>query len=109
MRLIKISQVNVWVQAANCEISEIITWNPLRIHRNNDLDVDMCATSDLEPFQHHAINILYEIRISCSQKCILTGIMLISVSCMFKTNILLYIYIYIYICIYKLIIYIYIA
>ena len=50
----------MWVQAANYEIGEITTWSPLRIHRNEDWDLEMCAKSDLEPFQHHTNNILYE-------------------------------------------------
>ena len=32
LQMIKISRVNVWVQAANCEFIEIYTQNPLRIH-----------------------------------------------------------------------------
>ena len=46
------SYVNIWAQAANCELIEISTPEPLRNHRSPD--------SNLEPFQH-------------SQTCILTG------------------------------------
>jgi len=61
LRLIKISHVNLWVQAANCEIGETTTQHPLRIHRNKDLDAEISVKSDLEPFQPHTMNILYEI------------------------------------------------
>ena len=63
LRLLKISHENMWVQAVNCEIGEISAWNPLRIHRNRDLDLEMCAKSDLESFRHHTTNIFYEFRI----------------------------------------------
>jgi len=55
MRPITISHVKIWVQGANCEIDEITTWERLRSHRNKDLDLKLCAKSDLEPFQHHKL------------------------------------------------------
>ena len=45
LRLIKIFHV---IQAVNCEIGEITIWNPLRIHRNINLDTEMCANPDLD-------------------------------------------------------------
>ena len=62
-RLIKISYKHVYVLAANCKIIEVNISNPLRIHRNKDLDLGMCVKSDLEAFQHHNMNIWYEFRI----------------------------------------------
>ena len=50
LRLIKISHVNIWVQAAKCEIGEITTWNRLRNHWNKDLGAEICAKSDLGLF-----------------------------------------------------------
>ena len=41
--------------------SEITTWNTPQIHRNNDLDMKMCANLILEQFQHQQINICYEL------------------------------------------------
>ena len=64
----KISHVITWVRAANCEIDEIATWNPLeRIHRNKGLDAEICAKSDLEPFQYHTMNLRYELGICLSK------------------------------------------
>ena len=42
--------IYIWVQAANCELGEITTWNPLQIYRNKDLGKETCAKSDFEPF-----------------------------------------------------------
>ena len=47
------------VQAANCELGEITTWNPLLTHRSKDFDREMCAKSDLEALQHHTLNTWY--------------------------------------------------
>ena len=62
LRLIRISHVYIyiWVQAANCEMGEITTWSRLQNHRNKDLDTEMFAKYDLEPFQHRTMNLLYE-------------------------------------------------
>ena len=64
----------LWIQAVNCEIVEIKISNPLRTHRNKDWDLEMCAKSDLEPFQHHK-QITYGMNVwFVSRKCILTDI-----------------------------------
>ena len=46
----KISHVHIWVQAANCEIGEITTWNRLWNHWSKDLNTEICAKSDLGLF-----------------------------------------------------------
>ena len=51
LRLVQISYVTIWVQAA----FEIYTPNPLRVCWINDLHTDMCAKYDLEPFQYSSI------------------------------------------------------
>jgi len=60
-----ISHVNLWAQPANCEFIELKVSSPLQICWDNDLHTEMCAKSDLGPFQHHTMNIWYEFRICC--------------------------------------------